>query len=138
MQAAVSSCYHALPSPPPPDGHRTVPSASRHLWRTAHALQCIVNGDHATVFPVLSMVTLTFDLGIQSHLSERPNASSVQILRKSAQRFPRCFIHHKKVTDSTKNRTLCSLLCVVNSHQNQMCVCVFVIQSFGNVAGIVK
>jgi len=49
-------------TPVTPGGHGMVPSAARILQRTAHALQCIVNGDDAAVFPVLSLVTLTFDL----------------------------------------------------------------------------
>jgi len=39
--------------PVTPGGHGMVPSpAARHLQRTAHASQCIVNGDDAAVFPV--------------------------------------------------------------------------------------
>jgi len=49
-----------------PGGHGMVPSpAGRHLHRTVHALECIVNGDDAAVFPVLSLVTMTFDFNIQ-------------------------------------------------------------------------
>jgi len=65
------------PRPVTPGGHGMVPSvADRYLQRTAHALQCIVNGDDATVFPVLSLVTLTFDLDIQTCQNEGPNTSS--------------------------------------------------------------
>jgi len=61
-----------------PGGHGMVPSpAARHLQRTAHPLQRIVNGDDAAVFPVLSLVTLTFDLNIQTRPSEGPNTSSL-------------------------------------------------------------
>jgi len=58
-----------------------VPSAvARHLQRMAHnALQRILDGDDAVVFPFLSLVTLTlaFELDIQAHPSEGPNTSSV-------------------------------------------------------------
>ena len=75
-QAAESSRHRALPSPRNPRGHGIVPSAARHLQRTAHALQCIVSGDDAAVFQVLSLVTLTFDLDIQTRPSEGPNTSA--------------------------------------------------------------
>jgi len=55
--------HSSHPSPPVGDG--MVPSVvARHLQRMAHALQCIVNGNDSEVFPVLSLVTLTFDLDI--------------------------------------------------------------------------
>jgi len=54
-------------------------------------------------------MTLTFDLYIQTCPIKAPNTSSILTWRKSVQQFPRYFIN-KKVTDSTKNRTLCSLL----------------------------
>ena len=38
-----------------PGGHGMVLSAARHLW--AHTLQCIVTGDDAAVFLVVSLVT---------------------------------------------------------------------------------
>ena len=44
----------------------------------------------------LSMVTLTFDLDIQTHPSEGPNTPSLWIWCKSVQRFPRYFIHEQK------------------------------------------
>jgi len=48
-----------------PGGDGMVPSVvARHLQRMAHALQCIVTGDDSAVYPVLSLVTLTFDLDI--------------------------------------------------------------------------
>jgi len=56
----------------------------------------------------LSMVTLTFDLDIQTRPNEGPNTSSLWIWRKSVHRFPRCFIHKK--SHSVKNRTLGSSL----------------------------
>jgi len=67
----------------------------------------------------LSLMTLTFDLHIQTIPGEGPNKSSMRIWRKSVQQFLRHFIHkqtkeNKKVTgDSAKNRTLCSSLCAV-------------------------
>jgi len=58
----------------------------------------------------------TFDLDIHTRPSEGPNTSSLWIWRKSIQQFPTYFIHkQKKVTDSTKNRTLHSSLHVVTS-----------------------
>jgi len=66
--------------PVTPGGHGMVSSAAvRNLQRTAHALQCLVNGDDAAVFPVMSLVTLTFafDLDIQTRPTERPSTSSV-------------------------------------------------------------
>jgi len=54
------------------------------------------------------MVTLTFDLDLQTRLSEGPNTSFGWKQRKSVQRFPRYFIHKQKTqTDSAKNRTFC-------------------------------
>ena len=44
----------------------------------------------------LSLVTLTFDLDIQTRPSEGPNPSSLWISRKSVQRFPRYLIHKQK------------------------------------------
>jgi len=44
----------------------------------------------------LSMVTLTFDLDIQTRPSEGPNTSSLWIWRKSVQHFRRYFIHEQK------------------------------------------
>jgi len=43
--------------------------------------------------PFLSLVTLTFDLDIQTYPRKGPNSSSLWIWRKSVQRFPRYFIH---------------------------------------------
>jgi len=43
---------------------------------TVQALLCIVNGDDSTLFRFfLSLVTLTFDLDIQTSPSEGPNTS---------------------------------------------------------------
>ena len=39
---------------------------------TAHASQCLVNGDDAAVFPVLSLVTMTFDLDIHIDQTRLP------------------------------------------------------------------
>jgi len=46
----------------------------------------------------LSLVTLTFDLDLQTRPCERWNTSSVWIWRKSIQRFPGYFIHNQKET----------------------------------------
>jgi len=46
----------------------------------------------------LSLVTLTFDLDIQTRMSEGPITSSMWIWRKSIQQFPRYFIHKKSQT----------------------------------------
>jgi len=66
-----------------------VPSPAAPLLRMAHALQCIVNGDDSAVFPVLSLVTLTFDLDIQTRPSEGSKTSSLQIWCKSVEQFQR-------------------------------------------------
>jgi len=42
---------------------------------------------------------LTFDLDLQTRPSEGPNTSSVWILRKSVQRFPKYFTHKQNTTD---------------------------------------
>jgi len=42
--------------------------------------------------PFLSLVTLTFDLGLQTSPSEGLNTSSMWIWRKSVQQFPIYFI----------------------------------------------
>ena len=60
-----------------PDGHGMDPSAAHILQRSVHTLQCIVNGDNLAVFRCLSLVTLTFDLHIQTHPSEGANTSSL-------------------------------------------------------------
>ena len=57
----ASRHQHALPTPPGCDAMVLSPAA-RGLQHTAHTLQCIVNGDDSAVFPVLSLVTLTFHL----------------------------------------------------------------------------
>jgi len=44
------------------------------------------------------------DLDLQTCHSEGSNRSSMQICRKSVQRFQRFFIHKQKVTDSAKSR----------------------------------
>jgi len=54
----------------------------------------------------LSLVTLTFDLDLQTHPSEESNTSSVWIWRKSVQQFLRYLTHKQKPqTDGAKNRT---------------------------------
>jgi len=45
------------------------------------------------------MVTVTFDLDLQTRPNEGPNTSSVWIWRKSVQRFPRYFTYTNKNTD---------------------------------------
>jgi len=105
--------HRALWSPRHPRGHGMVSStAARHLQRTAHASQCIFNGEWLSSFPVLSMVTLTFELWPwHSNSSERRTkhvaASSVWIWRKSVQRIP-IYLRHKQTrkSDSAENRTL--------------------------------
>ena len=57
--------------------HPFVATEWSHLQHTAHALQRIINGDDAAVFPVLSLVTLVYDLDIQTRLSKGPNTSSM-------------------------------------------------------------
>ena len=46
----------------------------------------------------LSLVTLAFDLDLQTQPSEGPNTSSMWMWRKSIQRFPWYFIHKTKKT----------------------------------------
>jgi len=73
MQAASSSR-----TPVAPGGHGMVLSAAaRYLECMAHGAQCIVNGNDATVFPFLSLGTVTFDLGIQTRPGAVPNTSSL-------------------------------------------------------------
>jgi len=50
----------------------------------------------------LSLVTLTFDLDIQTRPSEGPNTSNLWISRKSVQRFPRYVMHKQKTNKQTK------------------------------------
>jgi len=62
---------------------------------------------------------LTFDLDLQTRLSEGPNTSSMCIWRKSVQRFPKYFIYkqnkQKPQTDGAENRTFrSSLRAVIN------------------------
>jgi len=52
-----------------------VPSPAAPSLRMAHELQCIVNEDDSAVFPVLSLVTLTFDLDIQTRPSQGSKTS---------------------------------------------------------------
>jgi len=53
----------------------------------------------------LSLVTLTFDLDIQTLLSEGPSTSSLCISRKSVQRFPRYLSDKQK--SKQKNKLEC-------------------------------
>jgi len=53
----------------------------------------------------LSMVTLTFDLDLQTRPSEGPNTSALWIWRKSVQRFPRYLIHKQKKHRLTAAKT---------------------------------
>jgi len=58
------------------------------VWPTAHASQCVVNGNESAVFRFLSLVTLTFELGrdfCTMHLSAKfrhltSNRSEVMML----------------------------------------------------------
>jgi len=55
--------------------------------------------------PFLSLVSLTFDLDLQTRPNEGPNASYVWILRKSVQWLARYFIHkQKKVSDRQRQK----------------------------------
>ena len=58
------------------------------------------------------------DLDIQTHLSERPNMSSLWIWCKSVQQFAETF-HTQTKSQTAKNRTLCSLLCAVISNYGE-------------------
>jgi len=77
-------------------------ATARHLQRTVHALQCIVDGDDAAVFPALSLAILTFD--IQTCPSEGPNTSSMWLWRKSIQPFRR-YLRHKQKKSQTALKT---------------------------------
>jgi len=68
-------------------------------------------------FQVLSLVTLTFDLDIQTRPSEGPNKSSLWIWHKSIQWFLRYLRHkqtNKKVTNNAKTEPY---LCAVHMSQ---------------------
>jgi len=54
--------------------------------------------------PFLSLLTLTFDLGLQTRLSKGLNTSLVWIWRKSVQRFPGYFIHKQKNADRQRQK----------------------------------
>jgi len=59
----------------------------------------------------LFLVTLTFDLDLQTHPSEGPNTSSVWIWHKSFQWFRRYFVDKQKTTDwRCQKQNLCSSL----------------------------
>jgi len=53
--------------------------------------------------PLLSLVTWTFDLHLQTHPSEGSNVF-VWFWRKSVQRFPRYFICKQKTTDWRRHK----------------------------------
>jgi len=73
MQATSSSR-----TPVAPGGHGMLLSAAAcYLECTAHGIQYNVNGNDAAVFPFLSLVTVTFDLGIQTRPGAVPNTSSL-------------------------------------------------------------
>jgi len=56
--------------------------------------------------PFSSLVTLTFDLDIQTGPSEGPNTSSLWIWHKSVQWFPRYFIHKQRSHTQRQKQTL--------------------------------
>jgi len=58
----------------------------------------------------LSLVTLTFDLDIQTRLSKQPNMSPCEFGANPFSVSHSISYTNKKVTDSAKNRILCSLL----------------------------
>jgi len=66
--------------------------------RTIRSLPGVM-GVHSTF---LFLVTLTFDLDIQTRPSEGPNTSFVRIWRKSVQPFPRYLIHKQKSQTALK------------------------------------
>jgi len=99
------------------------PAAAWHYLQWPHYNASCIRMDHSIAAggwwwectaPFLVLVTLTFDLDIQTRRSEGPNTSSLWIWCKSFQPFPRYDSQtkktNKKVTDSAKNRTLRSLL----------------------------
>jgi len=62
--------------------------------------------------PFLSLVTLTFDLDIQSRPSDGPSTSSVWIWRKSVQRFPRYCIHKRNKSQTATKTEPYAVHCV--------------------------
>jgi len=76
--AVIVHCRH--PVTPGGDGMASSVGACS-VWRTAkraNALPCIVSGDESAVFGgLLALVTLTFDLDIQTPPSKRPNTASL-------------------------------------------------------------
>jgi len=65
---------------------------------------------------------LTFDLDLQTRLSEGPNTSSVWICCKSVQQFQRYFICKQKSHRQRQNRTLRSSLHVVTTKADSYAV----------------
>ena len=94
-----------LPNTTGSDG--MVPSAADadwcHLQRAPSILS--LRGWRECTARFLSLVTLTFDLDIETPLSEGPNTSSVWIWRKFVQRFPRYLIHKQKKTKKQQKVT---------------------------------
>ena len=120
-QAAVSvHCRHPIT----PGGDGTVSSAAawRRLQRTAHALQCIVNGDDSAVFRFFCHRwpwSLTFDLDIQTRPSEGPSTYFLWIWRISVQPFPRHLSNKQKlITDSETELFTCSDSASTRPHQH--------------------
>jgi len=108
-KSVLPNMHNAQAAEITPGSDGMVPSAG--AWRYLQRTRSIpsppgVMGVHSTF---LSLVTLTFDLRIQTPSSEGPNTYSLWIWCKSVQRFPR-YLRHKqkkeKVTDGAKNRTL--------------------------------
>jgi len=120
-KAILDHTSHTLCTPVTPQAQQwwNDPVYSSMTLFAASTLQCTVNRDILQNPIFLSMVTLTFDLNFQISLSEGPSTSSVWIWCKSIQRFPRYFIH-KQVTESAKNRTLCSLRTACDNKQARL------------------
>jgi len=91
---------------------QTHEQSSRYYWKRCFTTEYKPHTDRqkGRKMPFLSLVTVTFDLDIQTRPSDGPNTSSLWIWRKSVQRFPRYFIHKQKATHSAKNRTIHSSL----------------------------
>jgi len=64
-----------------------------------------------------TLVTLTFDLDIQTRSSMGPNTLLCEFGTNPFSGYQDISYTNKKVTDSAKNRTLCSSLCVVKIGQ---------------------
>jgi len=91
-QCALPSCRHL-----PLGSHTMVSSAAVcNVRPMAHALLCTVNGDDSTVYHSLSLVTLTFDLNVQTRPSEGPNTSTLWMWCKSVQQNKDIWGRNKK------------------------------------------